>query len=136
MAKANKILAKIAAIALIVIGACGIATIIACLIGGDFLGVLSIILYAGSLSVGILLLKAKDLASVKFIVLISIAALVLILLRAIYGGVYTLNAPALFALISSAIYEIIAYVFYYGIIAIILVAIAAIVLNVIQRVKK
>ena len=136
MAKANKILAKIAAIALIVIGACGIATTIAYLIGGDFLGVLSIILYAGSLAVGILLLKAKDLASVKFIVLISIAALVLILLRAIYGGVYTLNAPALFALISGAIYEIIAYVFYYGIIAIILVAIAAIVLNVIQRVKK
>ena len=136
MAKANKILAKIAAIALIVIGACGIATIIACLIGGDFLGVLSIILYAGSLSVGILLLKAKDLASVKFIVLISIAALVLILLRAISLGMYTMLCASIFAYLGEAIYTIFLYVFYYGIIVIILAAIAAIVLNVIQRVKK
>jgi len=136
MAKATKILAKIAAIALIVIGACGIATMVAYLIGGDFLGVFPIILYVGSLVAGILLLKAKDLASVKFIVLISIAAVLLILLRAIFGGVWTLNAPAFFALISGAIYEIFAYVFYYGIIAIIIVAIAAIVLNIIQRVKK
>ena len=136
MAKATKILAKIAAIALIVIAACGIATTVAYLIGGDFIGVMGIILYAGSMVVGIMLLKAKDLASVEFIVLISVAAFVLILLRAIYAGSYVFVAPAFLGFISSAIYEIFMYVFYYGIIAIILAAIAAIVLNVIQRVKK
>ena len=140
MEKATKIISKVVAIAMIVLSALALAYTVVAIIEGAGFGelIVFILIFAAMLATGILLLGAiKDLASVKYLVLISVAAVLMLLYKVLYAGiVLPMYSAAIFGLISETLAEIFFYVFSYGAIALIIAAVVAIVLNVVQRVKK
>lgn len=139
MKKATSILSKITAISLIVLAAIGAIGAIITIASGITLGalILPIIVLIAELVIGILLLgAAKNLDTVKFLVMIIIALVLIILDRFAIGGAMA-YASATFALFQSAslLLAMMKIISIYGII-LMLVAIAATVLKIVMMCTK
>ena len=133
MEKATKIISKIVAIAMIVLGAIGVVgTVLSVIRGIDFGAIIiPVILTVAELVIGIMLLGAlNDLASTKYFVMIIVAT-VLLLLDVILGGAAGMTGLG-FAVLGINLLALCSIV---GIIVLV-AAIAALVLKIVMVCKK